>query len=125
MRKYLLGLALALTFASAAQAADLSGKWSSGGKSIFTFDRHGDTFNGSVLYEGQVFKIVDGTIDGDAISFYVLHDAPDDAEVKANGGKPFRNTAKGTVKGDEMSFSGSREGSNERAYSITLKRMAP
>ena len=94
MRRYLIGLALTLIFTSAAHAADLSGKWSADGKTIFTFDRHGDAFTGSILYEGKVFKIVDGTLDGDAISFFVLHDAPDDPEVKANGGKPFRNTAK-------------------------------
>jgi len=125
MCRYLLGLMLALIFASAAQAADLSGEWSADGKTIFTFDRHGDAFTGSILYEGKVFKIVDGTLDGDAISFFVLHDAADDPEVTANNGKPFRNTAKGTVSGDEMSLSGSRETSNERAYSMTLKRMAP
>ena len=125
MRKYLLGLALALTLASAARAADLSGKWSPDGNSVFTFDRQGDAFTGSVLYQGKVFKIVDGTIDGDAISFYVLHDASDDPEVIENGGKAFRNTAKGTVTGDEMSFSGAREGSNEHAYSITIKRVTP
>ena len=125
MRRHLTGLALTLIFASVAHAADLSGKWSADGKTIFAFDRHGDAFTGSILYEGKVFKIVDGALDGNAISFFVLHDAANDPEVKANGGKPFRNTAKGTVSGDEMSLSGSRETSNERAYSMTLKRMAP
>ena len=104
-------LGLALTTATA-HAADLTGKWASGpdSKYVFTFDRQGDQFTGKITgSDGHAFKIVDGTIDGDAISFYVLHDADWDDEVKANDGQPFRNTAKGTVSGDEMTFSGSRE----------------
>lgn len=119
----LLGL---MATAATAHAADLSGKWSSGkdGQSVFTFDQHGDQFTGQVLYQGKTFKIIDGTIDGDAISFFVLHDAPDDPEVEENGGKPFRNTAKGTVSGDEMTFSGSRENTDIRRYTVTLHRFS-
>ncbi len=95
-------------------------------QSVVTFDQRGDQFTGQVLYEGKVFKIVDGTIDGDAIPFFVLHHhAPDDSEVKENGGGPYRNTAKGAVSGDQMTFSGSRENSALRQYTATLHRVSP
>lgn len=99
--------------AGTAQSADLSGNWSSGkeSKSVFTFNQRGDQFTSRVLYEGIVFKIVECTIDGDAIPFFVLHHTPDDPEVKEYGGGHFRNTAKGTVSGNPMTFSGSRENS--------------
>jgi opacity protein-like surface antigen len=120
----LLGLAIVASLVAAtAQAADLTGDWSANGKSVFTFHQHGSQFTGQVLYDGKVYKIADGKIDGDAFSFFVVHDADWDPEVKDNGGKAFRNTAKGTVSGDDMTFSGSREGSNERAYSLTLHRL--
>ena len=121
----LLSLAMAASLmAVPALAADLSGKWSANGKYVFSFDRTGDRFTGSIAGDdGQAYKIVDGTIDGEAISFFVLHDSPQDPEVKENGGKAFRNTAKGTVSGDDMTFSGSREGSDIHAYSVTIHRM--
>ncbi|HKJ73602.1 MAG TPA: hypothetical protein VKA19_05750 [Alphaproteobacteria bacterium] len=124
-RLTLVGLAVVASFAAVpALAADLSGKWTADGKYVFTFDRAGDKFTGAVTGDdGKAYRIVDGAIDGDAISFFVLHESDRDAEVKENGGKAFRNTAKGTVSGDEMSLSGSREGTDIHAYSVTLHRM--
>ncbi len=125
MRRLLLGLALSVTMATAAHAADITGKWSAGGKSVFTFKQQGDEFTGQVTYQDKIFKIVDGKVDGDKLSFYVLHDAADDPEVVDNGGKAFRNTAMGTVTGDEMTFSGSREGHPDiRAYKATIYKLA-
>ena len=71
------------------------------------------------------YKIVDGTLHGNAISFFVLHDAKDDPEVIENGGKPFRNTATGTLDADEITVSGAREGTNQRPYKLVLKRIQP
>ena len=70
-----------------------------------------------------VYKIVDGTARGNQIQFFVLHDDPDDPEVKANGGNPFHNTAKGTFTADEISISGSRENTTVREYRLVLKRI--
>jgi hypothetical protein len=122
----LLGLSMTASII-AAHAADLTGKWASGGGSgtIFTFDGNGDQFTGKISYQDRVYKIVDGALDGDSISFFVLHDADWDEEVKANGGKPFRNTAKGTISDDEISVSGSRENHPDiRPYTLTLHRLA-
>ena len=124
MHKLLLGLALSIATATAAHATDITGKWSAGGKSVFSFKQDGNEFTGQVTYQDQIFKIVDGQINGDELSFYVLHDAADDPEVVDNKGEAFRNTAKGTVSGDEMTFSGSREGHPDiRAYKATIHRL--
>jgi len=53
----------------------------------------------------------------------VLHDDANDPEVKANGGNPFHNTAKGTFTADEISISGSRENTTIREYRLVLKRI--
>ena len=70
-----------------------------------------------------VFKIVDGTVRGNQIQFFVLHDDPNDPEVKANGGNPFHNTAKGDVTADRSRISGSRENTTIREYRLVLKRI--
>lgn len=116
---------LGLLFCCLANAADLSGRWSTGRTNIFTFQVAGDRFTGMI--EGppgeRSYKIVDGTLHGDDISFFVLHDAKDDPEVIENGGKSFRNTATGVVAGDEITIAGAREGTGQRAYKLVLKRM--
>lgn len=118
-------LVLGLLFCCVASAADIDGRWSTGRGSIFTFQFDHDRFTG--IIEGRPgersYKIVDGTLHGNAISFFVLHDAKDDPEVIENGGKPFRNTATGTVEDDEISVSGAREGTNQRPYKLVLKRI--
>jgi hypothetical protein len=120
-------LVLGVLICCVARAADLSGKWSTGRGNIFTFQVDGDRFHGSI--EGRPgersYKIVDGTLHGNAISFFVLHDAKDDPEVIENGGKPFRNTATGTLDADEITVSGAREGTNQRPYKLVLKRIQP
>ena len=55
---------------------------------------------------------------------FVLHDAPDDPEVKANGGNPFHNVAAGTFTDDEIDISGSRENTKIREYQVVLKRIS-
>lgn len=114
---------LALSLCWAASAADLSGKWSTGRGNIFTFQVDGDRFTGRIEGGERIYKIVDGTLNGDRISFFVLHDAKDDPEVIQNGGKSFRNTAAGTAVGDEIRVSGARENTNQRPYQLVLKRI--
>ena len=46
---------------------------------------------------GREFKLADIVVDGERVSFFVVHDAAWDEEVKANGGRAFRNTASGTL----------------------------
>ena len=115
-----------LLFCCLVSAADLNGRWSTGRTNVFTFQLQGDHFSGVI--EGRPgersYKIVDGTLHGNAISFFVLHDAKDDPEVIENGGKPFRNTAAGTLTGDEITISGAREGTGQRPYKLVLKRVA-
>lgn len=57
-----------------------------------------------------------------SISF-VLHEDENDTEVKAKGGKPFHNFAKGTFTEDEIDISGSRENTKIREYHMVLKRI--
>ena len=118
-------IVLGLLFCCLDGAADIVGRWSTERGNIFTFQLAGEHFSGVI--EGRPgdrsYKIVDGTLHGDEISFFVLHDAKDDPEVIANGGKPFRNTAAGTVMGNEIIVSGAREGTGQRPYKLVLKRV--
>jgi hypothetical protein len=92
---------------------------------VFVLRQSGDSITGVI--EGKpgepTYKIVDGKIKGNEVFFFVLHDAETDPEVKDNNGRPFHNTAKGTVKGDEMTLSGSRENTSIRQYQMVLKRL--
>jgi len=49
------------------------------------------------------YKIVDGTVRGNRIFFFVLHEDENDPEVKAKGGVPFHNVAQGTFAADSSS----------------------
>jgi len=105
--------------------AGVSGRWSAGGDSAFVLRQSGDAVTGEI--QGQpgerVYKIVDGTVRGNQIHFFVLHDDPQDPEVIANGGAPFHNVAKGTFTKDEIDISGSRENTSIREYHVVLKRI--
>src|SRR4051812_4919387 len=83
--------------------ADVTGRWRTGGTQVFVLRQMGDTVTGEI--QGRIgeptYKIVDGTIRGNRIFFFVLHDGENDPEVKANGGLPFHNTAQGTFTEDE------------------------
>ena len=107
-----------------AVAADLSGQWTTDGRYVFTFTRAGDAWTGSVVEAatGREFKLADIVVDGDRVSFFVVHDAAWDEEVQANGGRAFRNTANGTLTDTTLTISGARERTGERAYTATLKR---
>jgi hypothetical protein len=105
--------------------ADLSGRWSTGGDGVFVLRQRGNAVTGTIVGKpGEpTFKIVDGVVRGNQIHFFVLHEAPDDPEVKANDGLPFHNVAKGTFTKDEIVISGSRENTKIREYRMVLKRI--
>ena len=90
--------------------ADLTGRWSAGGASVFVLRQNGNAVTGVI--EGRpgepTWKIVDGVIRGNQIHFFVLHEDENDPEVKANGGNPFHNLAKGTFTENAIVVSGSR-----------------
>jgi len=117
--------ALLLTLSTLPLMADVTGRWSAGGTEVFVLRQMGDAVTG--IIQGRpgepTYKIVDGQVHGDHIFFFVLHDNENDPEVKANGGIPFHNTAQGTIAGDEITVSGSRENTKIRQYRIVLKRL--
>jgi hypothetical protein len=109
-----------------AVAADLTGKWTTDGRYVFTFARAGNAWTGTVLEAatGREFELADiVVIDGERVSFFVVHDAAWDEEVQANGGRAFRNTATGTLTDTVLTISGAREGTGERAYKAEMKRV--
>lgn len=114
-----------LLLAAIPALADLSGRWSTGGDGVFVLKQKGNVVTGTIVGKpGEpTFKIVDGVVRGNAIHFFVLHEAPDDPEVKANNGLPFHNVAAGTVTQDEIQISGSRENTKIREYRMVLKRI--
>jgi ABC-type sugar transport system substrate-binding protein len=127
MRKLSISAAAALLAAlplAVAVAADLAGKWTTDGRYVFTFTRAGDAWTGKVAEAatGREFKLAEIVVDGDKVSFFVVHDAAWDEEVQANGGRAFRNTASGTLTDTTLTISGARERTGERAYTATLKR---
>src|SRR5688572_25709393 len=101
-----------------AVAADLAGKWTTDGRYVFSFQRVGTQWTGVVTEasSGREFKLSDIVVDGERVSFFVVHDAAWDEEVKANGGRAFRNTAAGTLTDTTLTLSGAREQTGERAY---------
>jgi len=128
MRRLSIAAAVALLAAlplASAVAADLTGKWTTDGRYVFTFTRAGNAWTGTVreAATGREFKLADIVVDGERVSFFVVHDAAWDEEVQANGGRAFRNTATGTLTDTALTISGAREGTGERAYKAEMKRV--
>jgi len=115
-----------LLLSSTTLLADVTGRWTAGGTEVFVLRQAGDSLTG--LIQGRAgeptYKIVDGTVRGNRIFFFVLHDDESDPEVKANGGIPFHNTARGTFTGNEITLSGSRENTKIHEYRLVLKRIS-
>lgn len=112
-------LAMFALLATAAFAADVSGKWSgevegrNGQKRMQTFNlkADGDKLTGSMLgREGNEIPIEDGKIAGDEISFTVTVEM---------GGNSRKMEYKGKVTGDSINF---KTGQGERAREFTAKR---
>jgi hypothetical protein len=121
-----LGVLMAAATTFSAVAADLTGQWTTDGRYVFSFERVGEKWTGVVreAATGREFKLADiVVIDGERVSFFVVHDAAWDEEVKANGGRAFRNTASGTLTDTTLTISGAREQTGERAYRAELKRV--
>ncbi len=115
------GLALALIAVVQAAAADVSGKWTAqvpgrNGQTreqTFTFKVDGEKLTGSVSgMQGSENPISDGKISGSDISFTVA--------MSFNGNEVKLNY-KGVVSGDEIKFTRSREGSDQK-QEFTAKR---
>jgi hypothetical protein len=128
-RTRLLSVATAIWFAAllsgSAAAAELAGKWTSDGRYVFSFQRLGEEWMGVVTEAatGRQFNLDDIVVNGDRVSFFVVHDAVWDEEVQANGGRAFRNTANGTLTESTLTISGAREHTGERTYRAELKRV--
>jgi len=113
---FLLGL-LALT----AFAADVNGKWVAqmtgrNGQTrevTYNFKADGNTLTGTVTTPRGDTEISDGKIDGDTISF---------SQIMEFGGNQVKLLYKGTVSGDEIKFTRSREGGQGRTQEFTAKR---
>jgi len=114
-----------LLLSSVPLMADVTGRWTAGGTEVFVLRQIGNTVTGVI--EGRpgepTYKIVDGTVRGNHIFFFVLHEDENDPEVKANGGVPFHNVAQGTFAANEIEVSGSRENTKIREYKLVLKRI--
>jgi hypothetical protein len=115
------GLALALITVVQAAGADVSGKWTAqvpgrNGQTreqTFTFKADGEKLTGSVSgMQGNQMDISDGKISGSDISFNVT--------MNFNGNE-MKMSYKGTVSGDEIKFTRSREGSDQK-QEFTAKR---
>jgi hypothetical protein len=119
----LAAILIALLWAGAAWAADVTGKWTgqmhgpdgNGDFEIsFTFKQDGSKLTGTVQGpQGDPIEIIDGKVDGDKISFVV--------KIDANGG--MKITHDGTIGGDEIKLNSKVEGGDFPAGSITLKRV--
>ena len=113
---FLLGL-LTLT----ALAADISGKWTAqvpgrGGQTreqTFNLKADGNTLTGTVSGRGGDMPIAEGKIDGDTISF---------TQTMEFNGNTMKLVYKGTVSGDEIKFSRTRDGGEGQAQEFTAKR---
>jgi hypothetical protein len=99
MKMFFIGLGAFLALAAAAAAGDISGKWiapDNGVDVVMDFKVDGTKLEGEV--DNPLFgkmKINDGKIDGDTISFYLIH--PNNDEER-------RAVFKGTVKGNTIRF---------------------
>ncbi len=124
----LVSVFLGAALASSVRAETLPGEYAAGGGYVFRFERSGEGYTGSVVEwsSGREFRIEDIKLDNDRVSFFVVHDSPWDEEVRANGGKAFRNSAAGTLSGDKLHIRGDREDKKlkRRAYDVTLQRVA-
>ena len=112
--------ALAATMTMTASAADVSGKWTAAmpGRNgqtrdvTYNFKADGDKLSGTMSFAQGEIKIQEGKISGDNISFKV--------PVEFNG-NAFVLVFKGTVSGDQIKFTRTREG-GDQTQEFTAKR---
>jgi hypothetical protein len=121
MGNWFLGAVMVAMLAMTALAADVSGKWTAqmpgrDGQTrevTYNFKADGANLTGSMSFAAGDMDIKDGKISGDTISFKV--------PVEFNG-NAFVLMFKGTVSGDTINFSRSREGSDQ-TQEFTAKRV--
>lgn len=100
--------------------ADITGKWIAqvpgrGGETretTFVFRQEGAKLTGTMSGRGGDIQIQDGKVDGDQISFTVTLNF---------GGNEMKFLYKGTVSGNEIKFTRTREGGDPREF--TAKRV--
>jgi hypothetical protein len=97
--------------------ADLAGKWIAdngiGAPRVFVFEVRGDKISGVTCGPcdaAHVFVIEDGSVTGDKIKFYIVHE--DRGEGLAKYG-PYRDVVTGIVDGNEIRAQWHREGGSE------------
>ena len=104
-RYFLVGAAAFLIMLASGWAADVAGKWmanAQGADITLTFKIDGTTLTGTVdNSQAGPTDIKGGTVEGDAISFYV---------VRKMGESEIKITWKGKIAGDEIKFSRQAEG---------------
>lgn len=122
MRKLLTITSLLALGSLAVWAASVDGKWvaqvpgrdGQAREVTFNFKTDGDTLSGSVTGPRGEAPISDGKINGGEISF---------SQTLEFGGNEIVLLYKGTVSGDEIKFTRSREGGQGRTQEFTAKRV--
>jgi hypothetical protein len=105
-------------------AAAVRGSWiteGAGARYMYIFAVQDDRLSGVVCTRcfdlDNLAFVSDGRVEGDALSFTLLHDRGD--------GKSYRQTFRGTVAGGRMTLAASREGNPEQSVAVTLRRPDP
>jgi hypothetical protein len=120
IRNWITLAAMAAAIAMTASAADVSGKWSAqmpgrDGQTrevSYNFKADGDKLTGTMSFAQGEIEIKEGKISGESISFKVPVEF---------GGNAFVLVFKGTVSGDQIKFTRSREGADQ-TQEFTAKR---
>jgi len=117
MRSLFSAMVLAIAFASPVFAADqLSGTWTTGDSpaQTFIFKASGDRFAGIACgpcdRAASVFRVEDGRMDGDRISFVVIYGS-------------YRDRVSGSFANGGLSLTAQPAGRNARATTLNLKRV--
>jgi hypothetical protein len=127
MRHLFTAVAFVVGLASPVVAADrLSGTWTDGGSParVFIFKASGDRFGGIACgpcdRPASVFRVEDGRVDGDRISFVVSYvsDGPRFKELGA-----YRDRVAGSIVDGRLSLTAQPEGRSAPASTLSLKRV--
>jgi hypothetical protein len=104
-------------------AAAIRGSWVTerdGAHYIYIFAVHGDRISGVACARcfdlNNLAFVADGRVEGDALSFTLLHDRGD--------GRTYRETFRGTAGGGRIALTASREGATQQSAAVTLRRPA-
>jgi hypothetical protein len=127
MKHLVYAAGLAIACAPQAFAADrLSGTWTTGGATpqTFVFKANGDRFAGIACgpcdKPGSVFRVQDGRMDGDRVSFVVSYDT-DGPRFKEWG--RYRERFAGSFAQGQLSLTAQPEGHAASASTVALKRV--